>query len=866
MSERLLIAFRNAAARGVGYRVAYRMPRRYGLSRYATDKSQPPGAAADGRPPAVPARCSHCGLPSSGPPDASGRLFCCTGCKVVYHALQSAGLDDGYYALRDVGHVREAVPPARTEVDALLADEVDSDWFIEERAHPGPDGTLQAELSVDGVHCAACLWLIEQMPFQIDGVRAARLNLPRGRLSISWDPGTTRLSETVRWLARFGYRAHPTATSVTPSATSARERSLLLKLGVAWALAGNVMLIAFALYAGLDAAGGPLAAAARWLSLALAVPAVLYGGSEFYTRALRSIGLAWHRRSLRPLHMDVPITLGVAVGFAHSAWATSRGLDAVWFDSITVLIAALLTARWLQERSHRMAGDAADHLLSLIPSMARRVASGGRIEIVRTQALAEGDVVEVPPEEVVPADGVVLSGTSSINNAVLTGESRPLTVATGAGVHAGAMNLTGSIRIQVRAAGEASRVGRLLAWMRDPDAGRAPVVMMADRMGGYFVGAVIALSLITAGVWLLLDPSQAALNVAALLVITCPCALGMATPLAMTIAVGRAARAGIFVKHESALQELTQIDCFILDKTGTLTEGRPTLVEWFGDDRALECAAAVERGSTHVLGRALAAAFPGLEEPVRTVETHTGNGLSGFVSDAYVRVGRPSWVADALLEKTAELDERAAAYAERGLTPVAVAIDGRLRAVVAFGDPLRCTADALVAALEARGAQVFIVSGDHARVVLDVARELRIPAHRALGEASPEDKLRLVRRLQAGGLRVAMLGDGVNDAAALRAANVGIAVAGGTSAALAAADIFLLTEGMSPVPQLLEGADRVMQAVRRNLSLSLGYNFVGALAAVAGVVTPLLAAVAMPVSSLVVVGSSILQRSFNSRA
>lgn len=803
-----------------------------------------------------PGACRHCGLPTAGPTSP----FCCAGCETVFLALQHAGLDSGYYRLRDVART-DVATPARTTVDPLVESEVDSDWFLTNRASRAQDGGLIVDLTLDGVQCAACVWLIEQMPGQVEGVLGSRLDLARGRLTVHWDPYSLPLSSVIRWLARYGYRAIP-ANSEAAQPQSAYERRLLVKLGVSWALAANVMLIAFALYAGLDAAGGVMASAARWLSMALAVPAVVYGGSTFFVKAVQSIGIAGRARSLRPLHMDVPISLGILVGFGHSAYATVTGEAAVWFDSITVLIAALLTARWLQERSRRMASDAADRLLALVPAMARRISDSGAVQVVPTDQLGPGDVVQVPAEEVIPVDGDVIGGVSAVNNAVLTGESEPMPVQAGAKVNAGAMNLHSTITVETRAAGRSTRVGQLLSWMKEPDATRAPVVLLADRIGGYFVAAVVALAALTGLLWLRLDPANAAVHVAALLVITCPCALGMATPLALAVAAGRAARAGAYIKTEGALQTLTEVDTYVLDKTGTLTEGRPVLVERFGDEHAIALAAALERESSHALARALVAEVASEAAPVNNVRVCSGAGIRGIVGVHQVCVGKPSWVAEDCTLRHEGLLARAERFALRGLTPVAVAVDGSLRAMLGFGDRLRPAAPQFVADLQGRGAAVYLLTGDRVEVALDVSKRLSLPAESVYGNVSPEEKRDFVCNLQRAGKRVAMLGDGVNDAAALRAADVGIAVGGGASASFSAADVFLVEEGLGPVKYLLRGADRAMATVRRNLGLSLVYNVLGAGAAVAGLVSPLVAAVAMPISSLAVVGSSIAQGMF----
>ena len=813
----------------------------------------PPERAVDAGAP-----CAHCGLPVGRRPalTEAGEACCCTGCAVVRDALATAGYGATYDRLRDLAPVRPAERPRQSE--ALALEEMDRPAFLETSTRPA-EGGREVDLFVDGVHCAACVWLVERLPHEVDGVSAARLDLPRARLSLTFDPEAVRLSDVGRWLARFGYAARPTRPEAG-HATDA-ERRLLVRVGVAWALAGNIMLVAFALYSGLDAdPTAPLATAARWFSLALTVPAVGYGAAPFFRRAWASARTAWNARSLRHLHLDTPIALGIAVGAGQSMWATVTGRGEVWFDSVAVLIAALLTARWLQLRSRRLAGEASERLLALVPRVARRVTDAGT-EVVDVGDLAAGDVVEVPPGEVMPIDGVVAHGSSRLDRAALTGEARPEAVHAGDAVEAGTTNLTAPLQVRATAVGEATRVGRLLAWVEKGEVRRAPVVLWADRIGGAFVLAVLALAAFTATLWLWLDPASMPQHVAALLVITCPCALGMATPLALAVASGRAARAGIFVKSEEALQRLTQIDAVVLDKTGTVTEGRMEVVAHAGSEAALGLAAGLEAHATHPVAEALTRAWGGGAEPVTSVEAEAGAGVRGLVGAHVVTVGRPDWVAEhAGLPVPLELAVALRSYTQDGLTPVAVLVDGAWSAVVGVGDRLRPEAADLVRQLRAAGKTVHLLSGDHPDAVAAVASALGIEDAR--GAVSPEAKRDAVEALQREGRAVLMVGDGVNDAAALRQADVGAAVGGGTTAALVAADLFLTRRGVAPLVDALGGAGAAMRTVRRLLALSLVYNVVGAAAAVAGLVTPLVAAAAMPVSSLAVVGLALLQPSF----
>ncbi len=799
------------------------------------------------------APCAHCGLPVGRRParTAAGEACCCTGCAVVRDTLAASGLGATYDRLRTLApSVRPAGRPQSPEALALA--ELDRPAFLESSTRAA-DGGRAVDLYLDGVHCAACVWLVERLPHMVDGVAEARLDLPRARLSLVFDPERARLGDVARWLARFGYAVRPSRPEAGEA--GAAERSLMVRMGVAWALAGNIMLVAFALYSGLGDAGGAMATAARWFSLALMIPAVGYGAAPFFRRAWASARAAWAAKSVRHLHLDTPIALGIAVGAGHSAWATVTGNGEVWFDSVAVLIAALLTARWLQLRSRRLAGEASDRLLALVPRVARRVAPDGTVAVVDLADVQPGDTVEIPAGEVLPVDGVVTRGQSRLDRAALTGEARPEAVAEGAAVEAGTTNLTAPLRVRATAVGEATRVGRLLAWVERGETRRAPVVLWADRIGGVFVLAVMALAAVTAALWLWLDPPSAAAHVTALLVVTCPCALGMATPLALSVASGRAARMGIFVKSDGAVQRLTEVDTVVLDKTGTLTEGRMEVAHTLGSEAALDLAASLDAHATHPVAEALVRARGVTDDAVAGIEAVAGQGIVGTVGGTRVAVGRPDWIEAQSAAIPARWREALAAWAEAGHTPVAVAVGGAPAAVLAVGDRLRDDAADLVARLFAEGKSVHVLSGDDPATVAAVARTLGVTDAR--GGVSPEAKRDAVAALQTAGRVVLMVGDGVNDAAALRQADVGAAVGGGTTAALVAADLFLTRRGVAPLVDALDGSAQAMRTVRRLLAFSLVYNALGALAAVAGLVTPLVAAAAMPVSSLAVVGLAL---------
>lgn len=796
-------------------------------------------------------------------------MFCCAGCRAVYHAITSAGLDS-FYELRDES-VDPVQPPAP---DGSRLERFDSEAFLDEHAERLDDGQRRIVLQLDGVHCSGCVWLVEQMPRRVDGVVDARLNLSRGRLTVRWRPEHIELSQVAAWLEQFGYTAHPVSEGA--SAGSAAERDLLKRVGVTWALAANVMLLAFALYSGLGpGAEANLFTAFRWLSLALATGAVAYGGSVFFRRAWASLRPLWRDPtafSPTQLSIDLPISVGILGGYLHSAVATVRGTGEVWFDSVSVLIAALLSARWLQVRGQRIARDAADRLLTLLPAQARQIVDGEPRD-VPAEELETGALVEVRPDETIPADGRIREGSSAVEKGVLTGESRPERVEPGDEIFAGTKNASETLRMEVTAAGDASRIGELMAWIDSDEGDSAPIVQLADRIAGIFVLVVLGAAAATWMGWALAGSPKAVQHAVALLVVSCPCALGMATPLALTVGIGRGARRGIFVKDDGVFEQLDRLGELVVDKTGTLTEGDMTVVSITGDAQAVDLAAAVEHENSHPIGEALRRRA-GENAPVSEVTDvggTAGRGVEGRVSGRRVIVGRPDWV----VRETDPMDDahrRAIDEAtERGHTPVAVAVDGEVAATVALGDPLRDGSTSLLDELRDRGIAVTMLSGDHPEVVSAVARKLDLPGEAARGHVSPEDKRAYVEQrreeLQEDDQPVvAMVGDGVNDAAALRTADVGIAVDGSANPSFVAADVFLTREGLDPLFELFDGSRRVLRTVRRNVIMSIVYNAVAITAAAAGWITPLVAAVAMPISSLAVVVSSIVQGPFESDA
>jgi Cu2+-exporting ATPase len=807
----------------------------------ATDAS----AAREASRGAAAVACDHCGLPVAAGLIERGAdaQFCCHGCRTAWDILHESGLD-AFYALPEKRLA--AVRPTGRSFEEFDHPSF-HDLYVKRRA----DGLLETDLYVEGVHCASCVWLIERVPLTLPGLVQAELNVPRSLAHVTWDGARMPLSAIARFLDRLGYRPHPFRGVRAEAMRRLEDRAMITRIGVAGAIAGNVMLLALALYAGwFTGMEASFERTFRWISLVLTVPAVFGPGWLFFRGAFAAL-------RTRTAHMDLPVAIALGAGFVRGAVNTvTTAHGPIYFDGVTLLIFLLLVGRFLQQRAQRAATDSAELLAALAPSSAR-VKSGDAVREIPTVALLPGMILEVRPGDTVAADGTVVAGVSELDLSLLTGESRPVTVAPGGRVFAGTVNRRAPLDVRVEEAGEATRLGRILQEVEAGALRRAPVVRLADRLAGGFVVVVLLLALATLLVWLRLDRARALDHAMALLIVTCPCALALATPLAVTVAIGRAARAGILIKGGDALETLGRPARMVLDKTGTVTEGRTTLVSWQGSDEAKPLVQALERHSAHPLAAGFIEAWPGLPALSATSVAHTlGGGVEGDVAGRRVVVGSPAFVS-----ARAGGADAGIASPDPALTPVWIAVDGALVARAAFGDPVRADAAGALARLRRRGWRLELLSGDDPRVVRAVGETLGFAPGACRGGASPEAKQAHVVEVARQGPTV-MVGDGVNDAAAIAAATVGVGVHGGAEACLSSADVFLARPGLGSLVTLVEGAERTLGVIRRNIAFSLLYNVAGAALAVTGVINPLIAAVLMPASSLTVILASWLSRTF----
>jgi Cu2+-exporting ATPase len=794
--------------------------------------------------------CAHCGLPVPDGllDDDAERQFCCSGCHTAFGILHAHGLDSYY------GFAERREAPVRAS--GRTYDEFDHPAFANLYVTALPNGLSRTELYLEGVHCASCVWLVERVPMLVPGVLRAELNVRRSLAVIEWDIATVPLSRIAQSLDTLGYPPHPFRGVARADMRMREDRAMLVRIGIAGAIAINVMLAALALYAGeLNTMDASFTRFFRWVSFVITVPAYIWPGRVFFTGA-------WASLRTRSLHMDLPIAIALAAGFVRGAMNTITDSGPIYFDGLALLIFALLVGRFLQQRGQRVAVDAAEELHAIAPSTARIIDN----EIVRnvpSEALLPGMLLDVRAGESFAADGIVMRGHSSVNAALLTGESRPTSVRVGQRVYAGTLNVESPLRVQVEQAGETSRIARLMQQVEESAKRRAPIVQTANRMAGVFTAVVLVAAATTFVIKSQLSAAHALDDALALLIVTCPCALALATPLAITVAVGRAARRGMLIKGGDALELLATPGILVLDKTGTITEGRTALAAWHGPDWVKPLVLALEEGSSHPLADGFRRAWSGVVPATVSTSRHVaGGGLEGTVSGHAVRIGSPRFVRESMVVIDESL-EHVTHTLDRTLTPVHIAVDGVLVAIAGLGDRVREEAFAALQQLRGRGWRTVMLSGDAHDVVASVGRALAFDAPDAIGAVSPEGKLAFVEQLKAtSGRTVVMVGDGVNDAAAIAAAHVGIGVHGGAEACLATADIYLTRPGLGALVELTEGAHRTLHVIRRNIALSIGYNLIGAGLAVFGVLTPLIAAILMPTSSITVVLGSWYSTTF----
>jgi len=788
------------------------------------------------------------------------RHFCCIGCKAVCEAIYAAGLE-GFYQRTPEGRCLAPPPEIPKELGLYDLDEVQAEFvgdLGEER---------EIHLLIEGIHCAACVWLIEHSLSAMPGIVSAQVNLSGKRLHLRWHNGQVSLSRIMQRLGQIGYAAVPYDPELAEGALKRQNRHLLYRMAFAAFGMMNLLWISIALYAG--ASEDEFRGLFHWVGFVLATPVLIYSGYPFYKGA-------WSGLKNFHLGMDLPIAVGASITYLYSVYVTVSGslVGEVYYDTVVNFLFVILVGRYLEAMSKRQAVAATQRLLDLQPRVATRLQERGE-EVIPIRAITPGDLVLVKPGERIPVDGRIREGRSSVDESMLSGESLPIAKQEGEAVCAGTLNGHGVLQIEVTGSLRNTALGRIISLVEEAQASKAPIQCLADRVVPWFVAATLGLATLTFLYWVGSDFEVALLAATSVLIITCPCAFGLATPMSIAVASGLGAKHGILVKNGEVLETLSGINHVIFDKTGTLTEGGMSVVgiygehfEWRDESTAVPDEAvcdlmlrlgAVERYAEHPVARAVLdwLASQNLDHrdlKARDFHYQPGRGVGARVDGSRILAGNKSFMEEQGIHTHDSLQHRAAGLDQSGVGCIRVVLDDRLYALVVVEDRIRPDAGALIAALRAEGLEMTLLSGDRQRTAEAIAS--RLGGMRVIAEVLPEQKDRVVKTLQEKGERVVMVGDGVNDAPALVRADVGIAMGSGTDVSIASADIVLMSSELEKVRLAIGLSRRALRTIRQNIGISIAYNLIMVPLAMAAVVTPLVAAISMPISSLAVIGNS----------
>ena len=815
--------------------------------------------------------CFHCGLPvpdgAHYPIQFEGQTkeACCRGCQAVAQTIIDSG-QGAYYTHRT------ALPATPQQAEAELAQLglYDLPEIQESFVRVEAENIREAALILENIVCAACIWLNERHIAGLPGVLSVEINYATRRARVRWDNSRIQLSAILKAVSDIGYIAHPFDPGRSDDIHKRERNTAIKRLAIAGLGMMQVMMYALPSYTATDMTD-EIRLLMRWASLILTIPVVGYSAWPFF------IG-AWRDLKRRTLGMDVPVALGVGTAFVASVHSTFSGHGEVYYDSVTMFIFLLLTGRFLEMNARRRAGAAVEELVKLIPAATTRLPHwpARDEEQVPVARLTVGDHVLVRPGETLPADGVVVEGDSAVSEAMLTGESLPVSKSRDAKVVGGSLNQASPLVVRVEKLGADTRLASIVRLLDRAQSEKPRIGQLADRAAAWFVGLLLLITVAVGVAWYVIDPGKVLWIVVSILVVTCPCALGLATPAALTTGTGRLTRLGLLTTRGHALETLARATDLVFDKTGTLTLGRLSVrrvvpLAGRSADEVSAIAAALEAGSEHPIAKALRqdrpederlAAYPSrvLRDACSSVPSASairntpGRGVEGMIDGHTYRLGSPRFAAAG----------EAPPASDGGESWIALAEGNALIAWFALADAPRADADAALAALQQQGLRLHLLSGDAEPAVKAVAQQLGIQDWHA--GALPEDKLAYVKQLQDEGRIVAMVGDGINDAPVLAGAQVSIAMGEGADVAQAAADMVMLGSRLGTLSDGVALARKTQRIIRENLSWALAYNLVAIPAAALGHVTPWLAGIGMSASSLLVVLNALRLADFKQPA
>jgi Cu2+-exporting ATPase len=806
--------------------------------------------------------CFHCGLPVPNQLDirvtinGKSEAMCCYGCQAVAQSIINSGMED-FYKFRTKSSLKaeEIVPEFLQQLKAYDNPQVQKHFVAD-----GSEQIREVSLILEGIVCAACVWLNEQHLNALPGVISANINYSNNRARVRWDNNRINLSEILESITRIGYLAHPYNPDRQQALIEKDKKQQLRRIGIAGVLGMQIMILAVAMYTGewwgIEETFKQMF---RWVSLAVTTPLLLFSSRPFFSAALRDL-------KNQRVGMDVPVALGIGIAFFASLMHTIQGSGEVYFDSVAMFTFFLLSARYFESGARKRTAEATEALLNLQPAIATKliVDDNGVYDhqkqvSISVAELSIGDFVLVRPGERIPADGSIVEGTSGINESLITGESLPVTKTINDSVIGGSTNTENPLVIKIDKIGDDTVLASIHRLLDEAQNRKPAIAKMADRLASKFVSIILLLASGVAIYWYQTDPEHWIAITIATLVVTCPCALSLATPAAFTAASGQLAKLGLLATSATALETLSKATDFVFDKTGTLTQGNIHLVKAISLDESnienhLQIAAALEASSEHPVAKSLIQAArettrSGEQIKVSRLDNKAGSGVNGIIENRQWYLGNLNYINQICVQSVSS--ELLAEHQINEMTLVALATDKKIFAVFAFDDELRAEAQELIRNLKRHNKTVTLMTGDNEANALRIARKVGIDNVHA--NMKPADKLAQVQRMQHNGAIVAMTGDGINDAPVLAGADVSIAMGSGTQLAAAHADLILLSNHVEHLYAGYQISRRTLKIIRQNLTWAFGYNLLAVPAAATGHVDPWMAAIGMSASSLFVV-------------
>jgi len=818
--------------------------------------------------------CFHCHLPLPPPGEEfSARIngddlkFCCNGCKSVCEAIYANGMD-GFY--RRTNEETKLQPPP--EVESQLAmydlDEVQEEYTSDLGA------IREIHLLVEGIHCAACVWLIENTLQKLEGVLEANVNLSAKKLRLKWDNEKVLLSQVLTKLGHIGYAAVPFDPEKAEGQLAKQNRQMLYRLGFAAFTAMNLMWISIALYAGADE--GEYKALFQWLGFGLSTPTLIFSAFPFFQSAITGL-------LNRHLTMDLPIAIGASITYLYSCYVLffNVGTGEVYFDTVVNFIFVILTGRYLEAISKKAAVSSTQRLYDLQPKVAIKLDNHEQ-SLVPVKALKTGDKVLVKAGERIPVDGVIIDGSSKVDESMLSGESNPVTKKRSDQVFAGTNNKAGVLTIEVGNTLTKTALGKIINLVDQAQSSKAPIQCTADKIVPWFVSITLILALVTFVFWLQSDFEKALMAATSVLIITCPCAFGLATPMAMAVSTGIGAKLGILIKHGAVLEILSSIKHFVFDKTGTLTEGEIQVTHLIEHSLAekgsvlhdasgsckdkllnssidiINSAYLLENYSEHPLAKSIINYVENNDfrihrKQISDIQVEAGAGIQGKVEGKLIAIGNKNFI-QGITTIEADLIEQSEPYLISGSSIIYCYLEDMGIVIFVVEDKLRDEAPEVIQHLKNMDVDISLLSGDKQSVADYLAKQIGI--EKVTAQVLPEQKEQQIQALQKQGHQIAMIGDGINDAPALVRADIGIAMGSGTDVSIDSADIILTKGELGRIPTAVELSRKTLKTIKQNIGLSIMYNVIMVPLAMAAMITPLVAAIAMPISSLLVIANA----------